>query len=78
MSSLSSSLKGECRSTRAANSTTVSQQGVCSWSTAPETRRQSCDMTPLITHRSRLEQYQEALLVMHSTARHRAIKAVSE
>jgi threonine dehydrogenase-like Zn-dependent dehydrogenase len=34
------------------------------------------DLTPLITHRFRLEEYQEAFLIMHTKARHRAVKAV--
>lgn len=34
------------------------------------------DLAHLITHRFRLEQYQEAFLVMHTKARHRAVKAV--
>ena len=34
------------------------------------------DPSPLITHRFRLEQCQEAFLIMHAKARHRAVKAV--
>ena len=34
------------------------------------------DASSLITHRFRLGQYQEAFLVMHSKARHNAIKSV--
>ena len=34
------------------------------------------DLSSLITHRFRLEQFREAFLVMHDKARHDAIKAV--
>lgn len=34
------------------------------------------DLAPLITHRFRLEQFQEAFVTLHSKARHRAVKAV--
>jgi threonine dehydrogenase-like Zn-dependent dehydrogenase len=34
------------------------------------------DASPLITHRFRLDQYQQAFFVMHSKARHNAVKAV--
>ena len=34
------------------------------------------DVTPLLTHRFRLEDFQEAFLVTHAKARHRAVKAV--
>ena len=34
------------------------------------------DLSPLITHRFRLEQYKEAFLVMNSKARHKAVKSV--
>lgn len=40
--------------------------------------KENLDLTPLITHRFRLEQYQQAFLVMHSKAAHRAVKAVFE
>jgi len=36
------------------------------------------DLTPLITHRFRLEQYREAFLVLHSKASHQAVKGVFE
>ena len=38
--------------------------------------KEKLDLTPLITHRFRLEQYREAFLGMHSKARHRAVKGV--
>ena len=34
------------------------------------------DLASLITHRFRLEQYQEAFLTMHTKGRHDAVKAV--
>jgi threonine dehydrogenase-like Zn-dependent dehydrogenase len=34
------------------------------------------DLSPLITHRFRLEQYKEAFLVMNSKARHKAVKSI--
>ena len=34
------------------------------------------DVSSLITHRFRLEQFREAFLVMHTKARHNAVKAV--
>lgn len=36
------------------------------------------DLSPLITHRFRLDQYKEAFLVMNSKARHKAVKSVFE
>jgi threonine dehydrogenase-like Zn-dependent dehydrogenase len=41
-------------------------------------QEEKLDLTPLITHRFRLEQYREAFLVLHSKARHQAVKGVFE
>jgi threonine dehydrogenase-like Zn-dependent dehydrogenase len=34
------------------------------------------DLSPLITHRFRLDQFQEAFLTMHHKGRHQVVKAV--